>query len=167
VNPRNHSSETTEWPGKTPYVSDTNFDVREMTSAERQAFLAHGTRTAKLATVRLDGRPHAAPVWFVTDGDDLIFMTWHASIKGKAIQRDPRVALVIDDESYPYAFVLVEGTASLASDSANRRCWARLIASRYVPADVVERYADRNATEGELVARVKADRWIARACVAE
>jgi nitroimidazol reductase NimA-like FMN-containing flavoprotein (pyridoxamine 5'-phosphate oxidase superfamily) len=69
--------------------------MQEMTPAERRAFLAHGTRTGKLATSRRDGQPHAAPVWFVLDGDDLIFMTRHASVKGKAIQRDARVALVV------------------------------------------------------------------------
>jgi PPOX class probable F420-dependent enzyme len=138
-----------------------------MTSPERRTFLARGTRTAKLATVWPDGRPHAAPVWFVLDGDDLIFMTWNNSVKGKAIQRDARVALVVDDETYPYAFVLVEGTATLACDATSRRRWAGQIASRYVPPDQVDHTANRNAAEGELVVRVKCDRWVARASVAE
>lgn len=94
-----------------------------MTLRERRLFLAHGTRTAKLATVRADGRSHAAPVWFALDDEDLVFMTWHASVKGKAIQRDNRVALVIDDENYPYAFVLAEGTASFVCDGTSRQHW--------------------------------------------
>jgi PPOX class probable F420-dependent enzyme len=142
-------------------------NMREMTHGERQSFLAHGTRTAKLATVRLDGRPHTAPVWFVLDGDDLIFMTSHTSIKGMAIQRDARVALVVDDESYPYAFVLVEGTAHVARGDANRKRWAREIATRYVPPEQVDDYTHRNATSGELVVRVKGNRWVARAAMAE
>jgi hypothetical protein len=36
-------------------------------------FLAAGTRTAKVATVRKDGSPHVTPVWFVLDGNDLVF----------------------------------------------------------------------------------------------
>ncbi len=134
---------------------------------ERRAFLVHGTRTAKLATVRPDGRPHAAPVWFVLDGDDLIFTTWSTSIKGKAIQRDPRVALVIDDETHPYAFVLVEGTVTVTGDATSRRRWARQIASRYVRPGQVDQYAKRNAVEGELVVRVKGSHWVARASMAE
>ena len=141
--------------------------MREMRRAERRAFLAHGTRTAKLATVRQDGRPHAAPVWFVLDGDDLIFTTGSTSIKGKAIQRDARVALVIDDETHPYAFVLVEGTATVTRDRTSRQRWARQIAKRYVSPDEVDQYADRNAAEGELVVRVKANHWVARASMAE
>ena len=39
--------------------------AREMTHDEIRAFLLAGTRTAKVATVRADGRPHVAPVWFV------------------------------------------------------------------------------------------------------
>jgi hypothetical protein len=61
--------------------------VKEMTAEERRAFLAHGTRTGKLATVRADGSPHAAPVWFVLDGDELVFKTWHESVKACGTER--------------------------------------------------------------------------------
>jgi len=141
--------------------------MKEMTPAERRAFLAHGTRTGKLATSRHDGQPHAAPVWFVLDGDDLIFMTWHTSVKGKAIQRDARVALVVDDETFPYSFVLVEGTATVTRDPRSRCLWARRIASRYVPADRVDAYTERNAAEGELVVRINGQHWVARSSMAE
>ena len=46
-------------------------------------FLSEGTRTGKLATVRADGRPHVAPVWFILDGPDLVFMTAADSLKGR------------------------------------------------------------------------------------
>jgi PPOX class probable F420-dependent enzyme len=141
--------------------------MKEMTPAERRAFLTHGTRTGKLATSRHDGQPHVTPVWFVLDGDDLIFMTWHTSVKGKAIQRDARVALVVDDETFPYSFVLVEGTATVTRDPRSRRLWARRIASRYVPADRVDAYTERNAAEGELIVRINGQRWIARSSMAE
>jgi PPOX class probable F420-dependent enzyme len=140
--------------------------MQEMTLAERRAFLAHGTRTGKLATRRADGQPHVAPVWFVLDGDDLVFMTWHASVRGRAVQRDARVALVVDDETFPYSFVLVEGTATVSRDPQARRHWARRIASRYVPAHRIDAYAERNAAEGELVVRINAHRWVARSSMA-
>jgi len=44
-----------------------------MSDVERRAFLSDGTHTAKLATTLKDGRPHVLPVWFVLDGDDLLF----------------------------------------------------------------------------------------------
>jgi len=42
--------------------------MRAMTTDEARAFLRERPRTAKLATVRADGRPHIAPVWFALDG---------------------------------------------------------------------------------------------------
>ena len=48
---------------------------RRMDDAEWRAFVSEGTRTGKLATVRADGRPHVVPIWFVLDGDDLVFTT--------------------------------------------------------------------------------------------
>jgi hypothetical protein len=46
-----------------------------MTEAEWRAFLGAGTRTGKLATTRPDGRPHVVPIWFVLDGDEVVFNT--------------------------------------------------------------------------------------------
>jgi hypothetical protein len=82
-------------------------------------------------------------------------------------ERDARVALVVDDETFPYSFVLVEGTATVTRDPQTRRLWARRIASRYVPADRVDAYAERNAAEGELVVRINSRRWVARSSMAE
>src|SRR5829696_949729 len=77
---------------------DGGADVASMSEAEWRAFLAGQARTAKLATVRRDGRPHVAPIWFALDGDEIVFTTGEDTIKGKAIQRDGRVCLCVDDE---------------------------------------------------------------------
>ena len=89
--------------------------MRTLTTAEAQAFLLHGTRTAKFATVRADGRPHVMPIWFVLDNDDIVFTTWHTTVKAANIRRDGRVGLGVDDETPPYAFVFVEGRHRHAS----------------------------------------------------
>jgi hypothetical protein len=94
-------------------------------------------------------------------------LTWYTSVKGKAVQRDARVALVVDDETFPYSFVLVEGTATITRDPRTRSLSARRIANRYVPADQIDAYAERNATEGELVVRIHGRRWVARSSMAE
>ena len=39
--------------------------ARAMTEGEWRAFVSHGTQTGKLATTRVDGRPHVVPIWFV------------------------------------------------------------------------------------------------------
>src|SRR6187455_3531301 len=83
--------------------------MQEMSPAQYRAFLLERPRTAKLATVRADGRPHVAPIWFDLDGDMLVFTTWHTTVKAANLRRDPRVSLCIDDDMPPYAFVIVEG----------------------------------------------------------
>ena len=76
------------------------------------AFLSEGTQTAKLAYVAADGRPLVAPVWFIVDGGQLVFNTGKATAKGRALSRDPRVAICVDDQDPPFSFVQVQGTAS-------------------------------------------------------
>src|SRR5262249_62429973 len=88
--------------------------MAKMTDDERRRLLAEGTRTGKLATVREDGRPHVAPVWFVLDGEDLVFTTGAESVKGRAIRRDPRVAIGVDREEPFYDFVIVEGRGTIS-----------------------------------------------------
>jgi len=46
-----------------------------MTPEEYRSFLTAGTRTTKVATVGADGRPHVVPIWFVLDGDTVVFFT--------------------------------------------------------------------------------------------
>jgi nitroimidazol reductase NimA-like FMN-containing flavoprotein (pyridoxamine 5'-phosphate oxidase superfamily) len=50
--------------------------MERMSNDECRAFLGASARTAKLATVRSDGRPHVAPVWFIVDSDSIVFMTF-------------------------------------------------------------------------------------------
>ena len=49
--------------------------AREMTGEEYRDFLLGSVRTATLATVRADGRPHAAPIWYHLDGETFVFTT--------------------------------------------------------------------------------------------
>lgn len=125
-----------------------------MSDDEARSFLSAGRRTAKVATTREDGRPHVAPVWFVLDGDDLVFMTGAGTVKGRNLRRDPRVAVTVDLEDLPYAFVLVQGTAGLDGDLEAMLPLSIAIARRYVGDDLAERYGRRNAVDGELLVRV-------------
>jgi PPOX class probable F420-dependent enzyme len=140
---------------------------REMTHDEWQAFVLEGTRTAKLATSRSDGRPHVAPVWFVLDGDDVIFNTGEASVKGRSLRDDPRVALCVDDETPPFSFVAIDGVAEISRDLEASLQWATAIGGRYMGAEVAEEFGRRNAVASELLVRVRPTRVIARAGIAD
>lgn len=121
-------------------------------------FLSEGTRTAVLGYVATDGRPLAAPVWFIVDGDELVFNTAKTTAKGRALQRDPRVVLCVDDSTPPYSFVQVQGVASISEDPEELRETATRIGGRYMGADRAEEFGRRNGVPGELVVRVKPTR---------
>ncbi|MFJ5122277.1 PPOX class F420-dependent oxidoreductase [Kitasatospora sp. NPDC088548] len=132
--------------------------MAHMTEAEWRAFLAEGTRTAKIATTRADGRPHVAPVWFLLDGDEILFNTGADTVKGRTLARDGRVMLCVDDERPPFSYVVVQGTATLGDDLAEVRHWATRIAARYMGEDLAEQYGARNGVPGELLVRVKIEK---------
>ena len=142
--------------------------MKPMTPDEWRAFLLEGTRTAKLATDRADGRPHVAPVWFVLDGDELVFTTGADSVKGKNILRDPRVMICVDDEQPPFAFVFIEGLVVINEPSPEELLpWCTRLAKRYMGPGQAEAYGKRNAVEGELLIRVPLAKVTARKGIAD
>ncbi|MFI0150398.1 PPOX class F420-dependent oxidoreductase [Streptomyces lydicus] len=140
--------------------------AHKMTKDEWQRFLSEGTRTGKLATVRADGGPHVAPVWFLLDGDQLVFNTGAETVKGRNLARDGRVALCVDDERPPFSFVVVQGTAEISDELPEVRHWATRIAARYMGEDRAEEYGARNGVPGEVVVRLTIDKAVAVADLA-
>jgi PPOX class probable F420-dependent enzyme len=138
----------------------------EMTPGEVRAFLSHGTRTAKIATSGHRGEPHVMPVWFALDGEELVFTTWGESVKGRNLRRNPRAAMVVDDEVAPYAFVHIRGPVTLSEDLEELLRFATAIGCRYMGADRAEEFGHRNAVPGELLVRLRPERVIATANVA-
>src|SRR3954452_22617114 len=106
--------------------------MRDLSDTEARAFLGEGGRTGKLATVRADGSPDVVPVWFVLDGEQLVFTCMSTSVKARNLARDPRAALSVDDEAFPYAFVTVRGTVEVAVRPPGHAAWTERIAARYV-----------------------------------
>ena len=134
-----------------------------MTAEERRAFLHEPVRPAMLATVRSDGRPHVAPVWIVVDDDDsVVFTTGAATVKGRAIQADGRVALCVDDDQPPFSYVLIEGLAEVSTDLDEMLVWATRIGGRYMGPEKADQFGRRNAVEGELLVRLRPARVVAR-----
>lgn len=77
-----------------------------MNEAEARAFLAADPpHTGKLATVRPD------------DDGSIVFTTGAETLKGRALRRDPRVSLCVDDERPPFSFVTIEGTVVIDGGS--------------------------------------------------
>ena len=134
---------------------------RQMRPPEVARFLMSGTRTAKVATTMSSGQPHVMPVWFVLDGEELVFTTGAASVKGRNLRRDPRIALVVDEDVAPYAFVHLRGRARISEDMDELLRFATEIGARYMGPERAEEFGRRNAVPGELLVRVTPERIIA------
>jgi PPOX class probable F420-dependent enzyme len=132
-----------------------------MTPEQVRSFMSHGTRTAKVATVMKDDQPHVMPVWFELDGEQIVFTTAANSIKGRNLRRDPRIALVVEDDEPPFAFVHVRGSVTIHQDLDELRRFATAIGSRYMGHHRAEEFGQRNAVPGELLVRVTPERIIA------
>jgi PPOX class probable F420-dependent enzyme len=138
-----------------------------MTSEQRRAFLMAGSRTAVVATVRPDGRPHAAPVWFTLDGDDVVFTTGADTVKGRNLRRTGQATVVVDEPAPPFDFVTIEGRAEISEDHDDLLHWATVLAGRYMGAEQAEAFGRRNAVPGELLVRLRPTHVVALAGIAD
>ena len=131
------------------------------------AFLMSGTRTGLLGYLASDGRPLIAPVWFIVDDGNLVFNTGAKTAKGRALKRDPRVTICVDDPHPPFSFVQVQGTASISEDPQQLLDTATRIGGRYMGKDRAAEFGRRNGVAGELVVRVKPTKVIAAFDIAD
>ncbi len=81
--------------------------------------------------------------------------------KGKALRRDPRTSLVVDNQTAPFSFVKINGVVELIDDVPTVRRWATVIGGRYMGSDRAEEFGARNGVPGELLVRVTPTKIIA------
>ena len=68
---------------------------------------------ARLAYTWTDGSPRVVPIWFHWTGDQFVLGSPPKAPKLRALAADPRVALTIDDNAWPYKVMLVRGLSSI------------------------------------------------------
>ena len=68
---------------------------------------------ARLAYVGPDGTPRVIPIWYHWNGSNFVLATPPKAPKLKALRAHPKVALTIDDNTFPHKVLMVRGTASL------------------------------------------------------
>jgi PPOX class probable F420-dependent enzyme len=134
-------------------------------SARVVEFLSAGTRTGMLGYVAGDGRPLVAPVWFVVDDGQLVFNTGRDTSKGRALARDSRVVICVDDPHPPYSFVagcrVAKREATVTEDPREALDFATRTGARYMGADRADEFGRRNAVPGEVTVRVRPTKVIA------
>ena len=88
-----------------------------MTTEEVTAFL-NETSILQVATIGKDGTPHLAPMWFVVEGDTIVFRSFTRSQKIVNLHRDPRLTVLAEDgDAYAeLRGVMIKGGARLIDD---------------------------------------------------
>ena len=146
-----------------------DYYMSEMSKTQIRRFLNKGTFTGKLATVKKDGSSHVVPIWFVLDyrnNEDYLgniyFTTFIGSVKAENIQRDNRISMCIDDQTPPFSFVTIHGTAKLYPYKQKEVLkWSTRIAERYIGRKDSKAYGERNSGVGAVLVRIKPTKIIA------
>ncbi|ONI87986.1 PPOX class F420-dependent enzyme [Saccharothrix sp. ALI-22-I] len=141
--------------------------MHRITELDWREFAGAGTRTGKLGVVRRNGVPHVTPIWFLLDGEDIVFTTWSDSVKYRALRRDPVFTVCVDDQEPPYSYVMLECEPQFTDDQEVVREWATRIGARYMGEEAAPQYGERNSGPGEYLVRGRITRVIGFADVAD
>ena len=75
---------------------------RDLLKDETRAFVY-------LATQMADGSPQVTPVWFNTEGDNILINSAEGRVKDKNMRARPAVTLCIQDPANPYRYLQIRG----------------------------------------------------------
>jgi len=88
-------------------------ELRYLLNDETRAF-------AFLATTMPDGSPQVTPVWFNTDGENILINTAKGRIKDVNMRVRPQVAIAIPDPNNPYRYLQIRGcVVAIIEDGAD------------------------------------------------
>jgi len=102
--------------------------------------LLHSKIPARLAYVWTDGTPRVVPIWFHWNGREIVMASPPKAPKLRALAKNPKVSMTIDDNVFPHKVLLIRGSARLESVEG--------IAPEYAAA--ADRYFDRELAESWL-----------------
>ena len=109
---------------------------------------------AHLATVGADGSPQVTPVWVDFDGTHIRVNTARGRVKDKNLQRNPRVALSIQDPDNPYRYIQVRGRVTEMTESG-ADAHIDALAKKYIGKD---RYPNRQPGEVRVMVKIQPER---------
>lgn len=89
---------------------------------ERAIEILNDPRTfAHVVTLGRDGAPHVTVVWIEAVDGTLSFNTARGRQKTVNLERDPRVAVSVQDPDNPGVYIAFHGTARLIDEGANEQ----------------------------------------------
>jgi PPOX class probable F420-dependent enzyme len=128
----------------------------QMSKDAREAFLAD-VHVGTLAVERADGPPLASPVWYrYVPGGDVELMTEEQSLKGRLLRSAGRAALSVQRETFPYAYVTVDGPVTLGEPADGDLLD---IATRYLGPDGGRAYVEGTPAGDNMLVRITPERW--------
>lgn len=108
---------------------------------------------ARMAYVATDGTPRVLPIWFHWDGHQLVMGTQSNAAKLKALTQNPKVALTIDDNTFPHKVLLIRGVAHLDTVEGVVPQWAQA-AERYLGPEKGKAFVEQIRAKGGRQARI-------------
>lgn len=124
--------------------------MTELTQAMRD-FLDE-PRLGVLATVDPDGSPHQTVMWYLLEGDEILFNTARGRRKPANLARDPRVSLMVEDR---YRFVRVTGRVREIADQETAQADIHRLAIRYQGVEAAKGAAQRFSREQRVSYRFR------------
>ncbi len=125
-------------------------------TAEQRAFLEQ-KHFAVLGTTNASGAPHLTVMWYLLDGDEILFNTKAGRTKESNLGRDPRVSLLVYDDT-GYKYLRIDGrVTTIADPDVAHRDIARL-AIRYHGEEKVKASIARFSSEERISYRLPTTR---------
>jgi PPOX class probable F420-dependent enzyme len=125
-------------------------------TAEQRAFLEQ-KNFAVLGTVSRSGAPHLTVMWYVLDGDEIVFNTKAGRAKESNLEHDPRVSLLVYDDS-GYRYVRIDGSVRAIADPATAQADIARLAARYEDPEQAARSVARFEKEERISYRLPTTR---------
>lgn len=105
---------------------------------------------AHVATIGPDGEPQNNPVWYAWDGETIAISQTPGKQKYRNLQRDPRVALSIQDPADPYRYLEVRGEVASVEPDPDY-AFIHSLANRYMGQD----YPYLEPDEKRLIVKIR------------
>ena len=129
-----------------------------MSRSEREAFLAD-LHVGVVSMNREGLGPLSAPIWYAYEDGVVWFTTGAESRKGLLLNVGDRISMVAQTEAAPYQYVSVEGPV-VERAAADLERDIRPMAIRYLGPGAGNQYADQSTASGNVVVRMKPERWL-------
>jgi nitroimidazol reductase NimA-like FMN-containing flavoprotein (pyridoxamine 5'-phosphate oxidase superfamily) len=120
-------------------VQQGSLELLQHTAAQE---LLHSKIPARMAYVWMDGTPRVVPIWFHWNGREIVMATPPRAPKLKALTKNPKVSLTIDENDFPQKVLLIRGTARLEPVEGIAREYAAA-ADRYFDPQQAEAWLNR------------------------